>query len=133
MKKVNDQIQQLKIENVRQEQYFQTLIEHLATGIITYNKQGFIIHANTAAKKLLSLEVLTHLQQISRVDRKLFQAISDIRPFERRLVHFKGSRGDIQLSLKATSFKTAKEELTILSVQDIKNELDEKRSIHGLS
>jgi two-component system, NtrC family, nitrogen regulation sensor histidine kinase NtrY len=126
MKRVNDQIQQLRIENIQQEQYFQTLIEHLATGIITFNRQGFIFHANTAAKKLFSLEVLTHLQQISRVDQKLYSTISNIRPFEQRLVHFKGPRGDIQLSLKATLFKTAREELTILSVQDIKNELDEK-------
>ena len=35
-------------------------------------------------------------------------------------------RGEIQLSLKATSFRTNENELVILSIQDIKNELDEK-------
>ncbi len=61
MNKVNNQIQQLKIENRQQEQYFRTLLEHLATGIITYNDKGFILHANSSAKKLLSIDVLTHL------------------------------------------------------------------------
>lgn len=126
MTRVNEQIRQLKIENCQQEQYFRTLIEHLATGIITYNSKGFILHANTAVKKLLSAAVLTHLQQIERIDRKLFHAISSIRPFENKLISFSAEYGDTQLSLKATSLKTDEEEVTILSVQDIKTELDEK-------
>ena len=126
MNRVNNQIQQLKIENRQQEQYFRTLLEHLAAGIITYNDKGFILHANSSARKLLSLDVLTHLTQIERKDRKLYQAIHSIKPYERRLVAFSTADGEIQLSLKATSFKTNENELVILSIQDIKNELDEK-------
>ena len=126
MNKVNQQIQQLKIENRQQEQYFRTLLEHLAAGIITYDKKGFILHANSSAKKLLSMDVLTHLQQIERKDLKIFQTIKSIKPSERRLVATVTDQGEIQLSLKATSFKTNDNELVILSIQDIKNELDEK-------
>lgn len=126
MNKVNYQIQQLKIENRQQEQYFGTLLEHLATGIITYNDKGFILHANTSAKKLLSMDVLTHLQQIERKDSKLFETINSIKPFERKLIAVSAEGAEIQLSLKATSFRTNSDELVILSIQDIKNELDEK-------
>jgi nitrogen fixation/metabolism regulation signal transduction histidine kinase len=126
MNRVNHQIQQLKIENRQQEQYFGTLLEHLATGIITYNDKGFILHANSSARKLLSLDVLTHLTQIERKDRKLYNAINSIKPFERRLIAISAEDGEIQLSLKATSIKTNENELFILSIQDIKNELDEK-------
>jgi nitrogen fixation/metabolism regulation signal transduction histidine kinase len=126
MNRVNHQIQQLKIENRQQEQYFRTLLEHLAAGIITYNNKGFILHANSSAKKLLSIDVLTHLQQIERKDHKLFETINSIKPFERKLIAVTAETGEIQLSLKATSFKTNENELVILSIQDIKNELDEK-------
>jgi PAS domain S-box-containing protein len=126
MNRVNHQIQQLKIENRQQEQYFRTLLEHLAAGIITYNDKGFILHANSSAKKLLSMDVLTHLQQIERKDQKLFETINNIKPFERRLIAISTEGSEIQLSLKATSFKTNENELVILSIQDIKNELDEK-------
>jgi two-component system, NtrC family, nitrogen regulation sensor histidine kinase NtrY len=126
MNRVNHQIQQLKIENRQQEQYFRTLLEHLAAGIITYNDKGFILHANSSAKKLLSIDVLTHLQQIERKDHKLFETINSIKPFERKLIAVTAEAGEIQLSLKATSFKTNENELVILSIQDIKNELDEK-------
>ena len=126
MNRVNHQIQQLKIENRQQEQYFRTLLEHLAAGIITYNDKGFILHANSSARKLLAIDVLTHLQQIERKDQKLFETINSIKPFERKLIGISADGGEIQLSLKATSFKTNENELVILSIQDIKNELDEK-------
>jgi len=126
MNVVNQQIQQLKIENTRQEKYFSILLEHLASGIITYDNKGFILHANSSAKRLLSMDVLTHLQQIERIDQKLYSAIKEIRPSERRLVALTTEYGEIQLSLKATSFNTNDNELIILSIQDIKSELDEK-------
>ena len=126
MNRVNEEIQQLKIANMQQEQYFRILLEHLATGIITYNSKGFIMHANSSAKTLLSVDVLTHLQQIERVDPKLYQIINSIKPSERRLIPIATEQGTIQLSLKAASFRTKETDLVILSIQDIKNELDEK-------
>ncbi len=126
MNTVNQQIQKLKIENRSQEQYFQILIEHLATGIITYDNKGYILHANSSARKLLTTEVLTHIQQIERIDEKLYQTIKNIKPSERRLISISTDQNETQLSLKATSFRSNNAELVILSIQDIKNELDEK-------
>jgi len=126
MARVNKQIQQLKLENQYQEQFFRILIEHLAAGIITYNSKGFIMHANSSAKRLLSTDVLTHLKQIERINGKLAEMIKNIKPSERRLIAIKTDKGEIQLSLKATSFSKNDAELVILSLQDIKYELDEK-------
>lgn len=126
LNKVNEQIQQLKIENQQREQYFKTLLEHVATGIITFNSKGFVLHANSAAKKMLAVEVLTHINQLERINRNLFQAVQIIKPFEQKLVSIPTERGTIELSLKATLFKTKNEELILLSIQDIRNELDEK-------
>jgi len=126
LNKVNQQIQQLKIESRQQEQYFQTLLEHVATGIVTFDSRGFVLHANSAAMKLLSIEVLTHINQLERINRNLFLTIRDIKPFEHKLLSVTTERGTVQLSLKATSFKIKNDKLVLLSVQDIRNEMDEK-------
>jgi PAS domain S-box-containing protein len=126
LNKVNKQIQQLKIESRQQEQYFQTLLEHVGTGIVTFDTKGFVLHANSAAKKMLGVDVLTHLNQLERVNRNLFQAIRNIQPFDQKLVSVLSERGSIQLSIKANPFKTKDDELMLLAVQDIRNELDEK-------
>jgi nitrogen fixation/metabolism regulation signal transduction histidine kinase len=124
--KVNKQIQQLKIESRQQEQYFQTLLEHVGTGIVTFNTKGLVHHANSAAKKMLGVNILTHLNQLEKVDHNLFQTIRNIKPFDQKLVSILSESGSIQLSIKATPFKTKDDELILLAVQDIKNELDEK-------
>ncbi|MFH0843162.1 MAG: ATP-binding protein [Bacteroidota bacterium] len=126
MNNVNQQIQSLKIENRQQEQYFQKILELLATGIITFDNKGFIHHANSAVKELLTLEVLTHLQQIERVDNNLLRTIQNLKPQERHLASVNTKQGEIQLLLKSTAFGSPDSELTILSIQDIKHELDEK-------
>ncbi len=126
LNKVNRQIQQIQIENRQQEQYFQALIEHAATGMLTFNKKGFILHTNSLVKRFFSLDVLTHLNQLDKVNHKLFMAIKSMQPSEQRLVTINNEGGTIQLLIKASSFISDKKELMLLSVQDIKNELDEK-------
>ena len=101
--KVNKQIQQIKIENQLQEQYFQALLEHAATGILTFDQNGFVLHSNASARKLFGLEVLTHLNQTERVDHRLFQTLKTIRPSEQKLITLTNERGDIQLLIKASS------------------------------
>lgn len=126
MNQVNQQIGQLKIENMRQEQFFQKILELLATGIITYDKKGFIHHANSSAKRLLSAENLTHISQFERIDRRLFSIITAIDSDEKHLVTANTREGVKNLLLKSTASGSGDDRLTILSLQDIKNELDEK-------
>jgi len=126
MNNVNQQIQNLKIENKQQEQFFRKILELLATAIITYDQKGFIHHVNSAAKKLLAVDTLTHISQLERLDKKLFSTISNLKPNEKYLIAVNSKQGEINLLLKSTSSGSGGDELTILSIQDIKNELDEK-------
>jgi two-component system, NtrC family, nitrogen regulation sensor histidine kinase NtrY len=124
--KINEQIKQLKIENLQREQYFQILLEHIPTGIVTYNAKGFVYHANSAAKKMLSMEVITHIKQFERINHDLYNIVVNIKPFEQKMVSLTNQGVMIELSLKAASFKTINDELILLSIQDIRNELNEK-------
>jgi two-component system, NtrC family, nitrogen regulation sensor histidine kinase NtrY len=126
MNKVNQQIQHLKIENQKQEQFFKKILELMATAIITCDQRGFVHHVNSAAKKLLSIDTLTHVKQLERIDKRLFSTISTIKPNEKHLISVNTSQGEINLLLKSTVSGLEDDELTILSLQDIKNELDEK-------
>ncbi|WP_347839393.1 ATP-binding protein [uncultured Draconibacterium sp.] len=124
--KVNKQIQQIYLNNQRQEQYFQALLEHAATGMFTFNKKGFILHSNNLTKQLFEVDVLTHINQLKRIDYKLFQTIKDIKPNEQRLITLHLANGTIQLLIKSNSFISGNDELMLISVHDIKNQLDEK-------
>lgn len=124
LNEVNKQIQDLKMENRQKEQYFRTMLENVATGIITFNSNGVVLHANSSVKKMLSLEVLTHLKQIEKLDGRLYRTIQNIKPMEHRLISISNENVETEFALYATPFASGGDLLTILSVQDIKNELD---------
>ena len=126
LNEVNKQIQQIKIESQQQEQYFQALIEHVGTGILTHDEKGFVIHANSAVKKLLGLGQFTHLKQLEKVDKQLIHAFANIPQNGQKLISFNGNQGHVNLSIKSSNFKNKDRNLALLSVQDINQELDEK-------
>lgn len=123
---VNELIKHIKFELEEQEQYFKTILEHVSIGIITYNDNGSIYLSNSAARNLLSHEHLTHINQIQKIDKKLFQTLKELQPGDRRLVSYNEKKGNVQLSLKSTLFKTAQENFQLVTIQDIKNELEIK-------
>ncbi len=126
LNKVNDLIKNIKFELLEQEQYFKAILEHVSIGIITYNEKGTIFLSNSAARNLLNHEHLNHIDQVSRIDKKLHVAFIDIQPGDNRLVSFNGKEGLVQLSLKSTQFKTASQNLQLVTIHDIKNEMDTK-------
>ncbi len=126
LNKVNELIKNIKFELQEQEQYFKTILEHISIGIITYNERGTIFLSNSAAKNLLQHEHLNHIDQILRIDKKLFANFRELRPGDNRLVNFNGKKGLVQLSLRSTLFKTATDNLQLVTIQDIKNEMDTK-------
>ena len=126
LNKLNERIKNIKFELEEQEQYFKTILEHISIGIITYNEKGSIFLSNSAAQNILKHEHLTHINQLNRIDKKLFSTLKELQPGDNRLVSFHGKDGLVQLSLKSTMFKTANNNLQLVTIQDIKNEMDTK-------
>lgn len=124
LNKVNKMIQEIKLQNREQEQYFAALLEQVATGVVVLNETGHILQANSTAKNLLNYNTLTHIVQLKRVDEKLYEAFASLKDKSRQLVKINAKNTTEQLSLQATVFKSGKGEFRLVSVQDIRNELD---------
>lgn len=128
LNRINNLIKETKLKNREQEQYYSALLEKIATGIVVLNEQGHILQANTAAKSLLNYSTLTHITQLKRVDEKLYQAFSLMKGENgsRQLVKLIQEDSVTQLSLQATTFSSIHGNFTLISVQDIRSELDAK-------
>lgn len=127
--KVNLKIQKVRMEAMEQEHYFQALLEHAATGMMTFNDKGFILHSNKQLKELIGVQVLTHINQLQRIAPGLYQATQSVALQETCLVNLtaaQSNKSNKQLLLRSNSFVKHGEKLTLLSVQDIQNQLDEK-------
>lgn len=123
---INLLIQEAKLKNKEQDQYFAALLEQVATGIVVLNAKGNILQANTEAKKLLNYNTLTHIVQLKRIDENLYQAFKMLSEGNRQLVKLTHNNTTTQLTLQATNFETRNTSFTLVSIQDIRNELDAK-------
>lgn len=124
LNKVNELIKIIKLELQEQEQYFKSILEQVSIGLITFNEKGTIFLSNSALRNLLKYEQLTHISQISRIDNKLYTTLKELRPGDNRMISFNSADGLVQLSLKSTQIKTAGDNLQLVTIQDIKNEMD---------
>lgn len=126
LNRVNLLIQKIKIENRTQEQYYHSILKQASIGVLTINEKGHIVFANTMAKTSLSYEHLTHVSQLKKVDVKLYKLISELQPFDQKLIQLSNEREVIELTIKGTPLVTSTEKLILVTIQNIHNELNDK-------
>ena len=124
--KVNIQILKLKEQNIQQDIYFKTVTEHASVGLFGFNQSGKVKLCNKAFKELLSIENISNVNQLKKINIDLEDLLLKIKPSEQQLFKINVNNKIVQLSIRATEFKTKEEKIKLLSLQDIKTELDEK-------
>ena len=125
LNQVNASIQDIRIRQKEQEQYFQTIMNEVGMGILVMENNGHISFANHAARNLLTYATLSHVKQLAQVNTQLYYTLRDIRPGERHLVSMKTPLVDRQLVIKASAFQTTHHPILLIAIQDIKGELDQ--------
>ncbi|SHI90978.1 sensor histidine kinase [Aquimarina spongiae] len=128
LNRLNNGIQKIYLQNQAQEQYNKKILNQVEIGILTFNNKGHILFSNPKMEKLLNYKPLNHIKQIQLVDQGLFNIFKKIKPFERKLFQLSNERESIQLAIKSSEIISNGELLTLITVQDIKNELDKKET-----
>ncbi|BDD11566.1 sensor histidine kinase (plasmid) [Fulvitalea axinellae] len=126
LNRVNRMISDARKETREQERYFSTVVEHASTGIVTFDGQGFVHLANSAARQLTGTDPLTHIRQLSRRDPKLFECFTTLSPGENALIRLRDGDNTRQLALRSSEFRSPGKNLRLIAIQDIKGELDER-------
>ncbi|PCE66170.1 sensor histidine kinase [Sediminicola luteus] len=128
LNRVNAMIQDIHLKKQAQEQYYEEIIKQADIGIMTINKKGHILFANSTIEGLLDYHPLNHIKQLKQVDEKLYALFEGNQVFKRKLVQLSNERGKKQISLKATQLALNHDELLLVVAQDIHQELDEKET-----
>ncbi|WP_282079727.1 sensor histidine kinase [Aquimarina algiphila] len=125
---LNEVIQKIYLKNQTQEQYYQEILKHAETGILTCNDNGHILFSNPKVEKLLNYTPLNHVKQLEQVDKKLYELFSTIEPFERKLFQLTNERETIELAIKSSKIILNGKVLKLITIQDIHSELDKKET-----
>lgn len=126
LNRIKDILQNTRLEIQQREQFYELIINSVSSGIVALDERGFVTQNNQVALKLLGLEIFTHVNQLERVSLALKLLVTEIRPGESRRVTFTNERGSVQLLVSASRILLKDKPITLLVMNDIENELDEK-------
>lgn len=128
LNQISSKIEGIRIKAQEQELQFQAVVEQLTSGLLAFDEQGFIHIANSAVHQLLQCEVLTHVKQIKRVNETVYALILNIKQGETKTISVSQNKNQRVLSIKAVNFKLRNSTLKLLSITDIKPELDSRET-----
>lgn len=107
-------------------QYFRSVFKHLSIGLITFGEKGEIQIINTAAKRILDMEELKNISEISGINKELFLAINNLRTGGSELIKIAHPDGIMQISVYVIELLMRGEKFKLVSLQNIQSELEEK-------
>jgi two-component system nitrogen regulation sensor histidine kinase NtrY len=81
---------------------------------------------NNAAKRLLKVVRLKNINELSKFSKKLVDTLLKMKPGEKELVKIQDSNEFLQLAIYSTEFILRENKYTLVSLQNIQSELEEK-------
>jgi len=125
LNELNTTIGEMRRQNARQSLFLNNLVEHVGVGLISYTRDGNVEIFNNAAKSLLEINQLSNINDLSIKYPELFKGIQELQPHNHQLIKVITNQSVLFLSLKLSIFKSEKETLNLLSIQNIRIELEQ--------
>lgn len=120
------QIQQARIDKEKQYRYLQFIINHMNIGLLSFHGDGRVEHFNRAAGELTGKTELSSLGQLNSLHPGLEKTLLQMEPGQSRIVTINHPSESRQLLLRMTQLNYEGQPLMLLSLQDIRTELDEQ-------
>lgn len=111
---------QTRAEKEEQMLFLQIIIQHINTGIISFNSAGQIGVINNAAKHLLQIPQFRDISDLGKLSPKLLKEVLEMKPGQRISEKVDSS---LHLIIQTTSLKMGGQSWTLLSLQNINAEL----------
>jgi two-component system nitrogen regulation sensor histidine kinase NtrY len=128
-KSMNDislKLKTLSKEKETRSQYLLSLIEQVKVGIISYEPSGRVHLVNKAFNEMLATPGIHTGSDLKVREPNLYSILENIRPGERKLVKMKIHNEEKEFSIQSAGFRIEEQDFNLVSVQNIREELDER-------
>lgn len=124
--KVIKKFREIRADKEANYHYFRTIVQHVGIGLITFNKLGEIQIINSSAKKLIGIDAINSIFELSKVSPKLVESLVKLKTGGSDLIEFTREGSRVQLSIYVIELVLRGEEFKLVSIQNIQSELEEK-------
>jgi len=107
--------------------YLQTVVQHVGIGLMAFTPEGDVELMNVAAKRLLKVNAIKNVSELSVASKPLVEGLRAIRSGDKVLVKLVNNNELSQLSIYATEFKMRNKHYKLVSIANIQSELEEQQ------
>jgi len=115
-----------KLAKDERQQYLTTIVQHVGIGLITFNEKGHIQIMNIASKRLLKVENIKNINDLKSISEELVKCFWELKTGGRSLITIETGGDERQLSVYAIELTLGNENFKLISLQNIRSELEEK-------
>ena len=123
---VVEKFKQNKGEKEKSFHYMQTIIQYINNGLISYDSEGHVDFINRAGKKILNLGFLKNVNSLKISHSDIYELITKIRHGDKVVKKVNINDDYKQMAFSVFEFRIGEKNLTLLSIQDIHNVLEDK-------
>ena len=120
------EIQLNRLETGSRLNYYLDLLENINTGIISIDEKGYIDLFNKPARRYLRTGCIRSINVLEQKQPEVVKVMKKLKPGESKTVRIVHNGEILQLLVEASLVKMMNKQIRIISLQDIRNELEEK-------
>jgi nitrogen fixation/metabolism regulation signal transduction histidine kinase len=120
---VADAFRKERAEKEENLNYLNTIVQHVSTGLLSFDHEGNVGLINSAAKKFIGTPQLRNINEILGVNVTLYKRLKQLNPGEKTLIRVSS---DLNLSIHAAELKLRGHTIKLVAIQNIHSELVSK-------
>ncbi len=120
---VLEAFRQARAEKEEHLNYLHTVVQHVSTGLISFDNEGNIGLINTTAKRFLQAPQIHNLIELKPINPEVYRQLHELQPGHKALIR---KSSDISLAMHATELRLRGNTYKLVALQNIESELQEK-------
>lgn len=120
---VADAFRKERAEKEEHLNYLNTVVQHVTTGLLSFDNDGNVGLINSAARRFLNMPQLRNISEILVVNVTLYKKLKQMIPGEKALIRV---NSELNLSIHATELKLRGHSYKLIALQNIHSELESK-------
>ncbi len=120
--------QKVRSEKEEHFHYLQSIVQNIDISILAYQPDGTVEMINKAAKRLFQLSNIKNIQKLSAFSPELITTLQNIKPGENKLVKVQDEDDLLQLAINSTELKIKDKTITLATIKNIQNVLEEQET-----
>lgn len=121
---LNTKLKNARINIELQETFYKSIMERIRTGIISFYTNGVVEFTNSEFKRMFNMDHISHINKLQNIDTKLVELLEKIGSGEQKRINVKVNHNLLSLAVHSQTIIIQNREIKIVTLQDIKSELD---------